>query len=100
MISFENRVLYEYKIKTSKIDTLVKSITTHRDPKSQECIDASKFLDVLISEIDQFYKSNDDILSNNGKRPHPRSGLPEVKKWNENVEKFFEKNPRRRPRSK
>ena len=57
-------------------------------------------IETLISEIDQFYKSNDDILSNNGKRPHPRSRLPEVKKWNENVEKFYEKNPRRRPRSK
>lgn len=53
---------------------------------------------MLVSEIDQFYKSNDDILSNNGKRPHPRSCLPEIKKWNENVENFFERNPRHRPK--
>ena len=33
MITFENRVRYEYKIKTARVDTLVKSISTHRDPK-------------------------------------------------------------------
>jgi hypothetical protein len=34
----------------------------------------------------------------NGKRPHARSRLSENKEWNENVEKYYEKNPRRRPR--
>ena len=99
MITFENRVRYEYKIKTAKIDTLVKSILTHKDPKSQESKDASKFLDVLITEIDRFYEKHGDILSKKGKRPHPRSRLSENKEWNDNVEKYYEKNPRKRPKS-
>lgn len=98
MISFEFRVLEEYKIKTAKIDTLANSIMNHHDPKSSESKDASDFLDVLINEADRFYENNSSILSNNGKRPHPRSRLAENKQWNENVEKFFVKNPRRRPR--
>ncbi|MFB5632906.1 MAG: hypothetical protein ACE5Q9_06230 [Nitrosopumilus sp.] len=98
MITFENRVRYEYKIKTAKVDTLANSILTHRDPKSQEATDASKFLDVLIGEIDTFYEKHSDILSKKGKLPHPRSRLPENKEWNENVEKYYEKNPRKRPR--
>lgn len=100
MITFEKRVLYEYKIKSSKINVLVKLIMTHKEPKGQECKDASKFLDVLISEVDKFYQLNDVILSKNGKRPHPRSRLSESKKWNENVEKFYEKHPRKRPKTK
>ena len=96
MISFEHRVLSEYKIKTSKIDTLSNSIMTHRDPKGQEAKEASDFLDVLINETDSFYDKHSEILSNNGKRPHPRSHLSESKQWNENVEKFYEKNPYRR----
>ncbi len=98
MISFEHRVLSEYRIKIAKIDTLVKSIMTHRDPKGTEALEASNFLDVLIIEIDSFYEKHSEILSNNGKRPHARSRLPENKQWNENVELYYEKNPRRRPR--
>jgi hypothetical protein len=55
MISFEHRVLSEYRIKIAKIETLVKSILTHRDPKSIEALEASDFLDVLITETDRFY---------------------------------------------
>jgi len=98
MISFEHRVLSEYKIKTSKIDTLANYIVAHRDPKGLEAMESSDFLDVLINEADQFYEKQSEILSNNGKRPHARSRLPETKLWNENVESFFEKNPRRRGR--
>ena len=98
MISFEYRVLSEYKIKVEKIDTLSKSIITHREPKSVESKDASEFLDVLINEIDQFYKNYSEMLSKNGKKPHARSRLPENKKWLENIERFYELNPRRRPR--
>ena len=46
MISFEYRILSEYKVKVAKIDTLVKSIMSHREPKSTESKDASEFLDV------------------------------------------------------
>jgi hypothetical protein len=98
MISFEHRVLSEYRIKIAKIETLVKSILTHRDPKSIEALEASDFLDVLIIETDRFYENNSEILSNNGKRPHARSRLSENKQWNQNVEQYYEKNPRRRPR--
>ena len=62
MISFEYRVLSEYKIKVAKIDTLSKSIITHREPKNTECKDASEFLDVMINEIDQFYKNHSEVL--------------------------------------
>ena len=98
MISFEYRVLSEYKIKVAKIDTLSKSIITHREPKNIECKDASEFLDVMINEIDQFYKNHSEVLSKIGKKPHARSRLPENKKWLENIERFYELNPRRRPR--
>jgi hypothetical protein len=98
MISFEHRVLSEYRIKRGKVDTLAHSIMTHREPNGMEAREASDFLDVLVNEIDRFYKENSEILSNNGNRPHPRSRLPETKKWNENVERFYEQNPRRRPR--
>jgi hypothetical protein len=97
MISFEYRILSEFKIKTAKIDTLVKSITTHRDPKGLEAMEASDFLEVLVIEVDQFYEKHSEILSNNGKSPHTRSHLPETKLWNENIERYFKKNPRRRP---
>jgi hypothetical protein len=95
MISFDHRVLSEYRIKIAKIETLSKSIMTHRDPKGPESRDASDFLDVLINETDKFYENNSDVLSNNGKRPHARSRLSENKQWIENIEKFYEKNPRR-----
>ena len=98
MISFEHRVISEYKIKIFKVDTLAKSIITHREPKSAESKDASEFLDVLVKEIDEFYKDHSEILSNNGKRPHARSRLPETKQWLDNIERFYELNPRRRPR--
>jgi len=98
MISLEHRILSEYRLKIAKIETLVKSITTHREPKGLEARGASDFLDVLISETDRFYENNSDVLSNNGKKPHARSRLSENKKWIENIEKFYEKNPRRRPR--
>ena len=62
MISFEHRILSEYKIKTAKIDTLVKSIVTHRDPKGLEAMEASDFLDVLVNEDDQFYEKHSEIL--------------------------------------
>jgi hypothetical protein len=83
MISFEHRILSEYRIKRAKIDTLATSILTHREPKGLEVNGASNFLDVLINEIDKFYNEFSEILSNNGNRPHPRSRLPETKKWNE-----------------
>jgi hypothetical protein len=95
MISFEHRVLSEYRIKIAKIETLVKSILTHRDPKSIEALEASDFLDVLITETDRFYENNSEVLSNNGKRPHARSRLSENKQWTQNVEQYYEKNPRR-----
>ncbi len=98
MISFEHRILSEYRIKIAKIETLAKSILVHREPKGEEAKGASEFLDVLINDTDRFYKDNSEILSNNGKRPHARSRLAEQKKWNENVEKYYEKHPRRRPR--
>jgi len=98
MISFEYRILSEYKIKVAKIDTLVKSIMTHNEPNSVECKDASKFLDVMINEIDQFYQNNNEVLSKNGKTPHARSRLPQNKKWLQNIERFYELNPNRRPR--
>jgi len=98
LISLDHRILSEYRIKIAKIETLAKSILTHREPKSEEAKGASEFLDVLINETDRFYENNSTTLSNNGKRPHARSRLPETKEWNENVEKFYEKNPRRGPR--
>jgi hypothetical protein len=98
MISLEHRILSEYRIKIAKIETLAKSIMTHREPKGDEAKQASEFLDILINETDQFYENNSTILSNNGKRPHARSRLAETKEWNENVERYYEKNPRRRPR--
>ncbi|MGY5143943.1 MAG: hypothetical protein ACW9XH_05625 [Candidatus Nitrosopumilus sp. bin_32a] len=98
MISFDHRILSEYRIKIAKIETLAKSILTHQNPKSEEAKGASEFLDVLINETDKFYENNSEILSNHGKRPHARSRLAETKEWNDNVEKFYEKNPRRRPR--
>lgn len=98
MITFDHRILSEFRIKIAKINTLVDSILNHRDPKGEEARAASNFLDVLITEADSFYEKYSEILSNNGKRPHAHSRLPENKQWNENVEKFFEKNPRRRPR--
>ena len=73
MISFEHRVLSEYRIKIAKIETLAKSIMSHQDPKGEESKGASEFLDVLINETDKFYENNGEILSNNGKRPHLRS---------------------------
>ena len=97
MISFEHRVLSEYKIKIAKVDILAKSIINHREPKSTEAKEASEFLDVLVNEIDKFYNDHSGILSNNGKRPHARSRLPETKQWLENIERFYELNPRRRP---
>ncbi|MDH3277379.1 MAG: hypothetical protein OEL77_00105 [Nitrosopumilus sp.] len=96
MISFEHRILSEYKIKSAKLDTLVKSILTHRDPKGLEAMEATDFLDVLVNETDQFYEKHSEILSNNGKSPHVRSHLPETKLWNDNIERYFEKHPRRR----
>ena len=98
MISLEHRILSEYRIKIAKIETLAKSIMTHREPKGDEAKQASEFLDILINETDQFYENNSAVLSNNGKRPHARSRLSETKEWNENVERYYEKNPRRRPR--
>ena len=98
MISFEHRILSEYRIKISKIETLANSILTHRDPKGAEAKSASDFLDVLITETDRFYEEHAEILSSHGKRPHARSRLAESEQWNENVENFYEKNPRRRPR--
>ena len=98
MITFEKRILSEYRIKIAKIETLAKSIMTHREPKGEEVKGASEFLDILIDETDSFYEKNSSTLSNNGKRPHSRSRLPETKEWNDNVERFYEKNPKRRPR--
>lgn len=96
MISLEHRILSEYRLKIAKIETLVKSITSHKEPKGLEAKGASDFLDVLISETDRFYENNSAVLSNNGKKPHARSRLPENKEWIENIEKFYDKNPRRK----
>ncbi len=98
MISFEHRILSEYRIKIAKMETLAKSILAHREPKGVEAKGASEFLEVLISETDKFYQEYGDILSKNGKRPHDRSHLQETKEWKNNIEEFYEKNPRRRPR--
>jgi len=96
MISFDHRVLSEYRIKIAKIETLAKIVLTHQKPKEEEAQGASKFLDILIDETDKFYENNGEILSNNGKKPHLRSKLSETKEWSENIERFYEKNPRRR----
>jgi len=80
MISFEHRILSEYRIKIAKIETLAKSILVHREPTGEEAKGASEFLDVLINDTDRFYKDNSEILSNNGKRPHARSRLALNKK--------------------
>ena len=98
MISFDHRVLSEYRIKIAKIETLAKVIMTHQEPKGEESRGALEFLDVLINETDRFYENNSEILSNHGKRPHDRSRLKETKAWNENIERFYVKNPRRRSR--
>ncbi|MDH3312801.1 MAG: hypothetical protein OEM28_06600 [Nitrosopumilus sp.] len=68
MISFEYRILSEFKIKKAKIDTLSNFILGHTDPTGIEVKEASEFLNVLINEIDKFYVSHSEILSNNGKR--------------------------------
>ena len=99
MISFEHRILSEYRIKNAKIDTLVNSILSHSEPKGEEARGASDFLDILITESDNLYQKFSDILSKDGKRPHARSRLPENKKWNANVEEFYKRNPRRRPKN-
>ena len=99
MISFEHRVLSEYKIKIAKVDTLAKSIMSHQGTKrgrSKRSIRISWMY--LVNEIDGFYKDHSEILSTNGKRPHARSRLPETKQWINNIERFYELNPRRRPR--
>ena len=98
MISLEHRILSEYRIKIAKMETLAKIIVTHQEPKGEEAKGASGFLEILIDETDKFYENNSEILSNNGKRPHDRSRLEDTKSWNENIERFYEKNPRRRPR--
>jgi len=36
MISFDHRILSEYRIKIAKIETLANSILTHREPKGEE----------------------------------------------------------------
>ena len=54
----------------------------------------------IVKEIDEFYKDHSEMLSTNGKRPHARSRLPETKQWVDNIERFYELNPRRRPRKK
>ena len=100
MISFEHRVLSEFKLKIAKVDVLSKSIMSQKEPKGTEAKEASKFLDVLVKEIDGFYKDHSEMLSTNGKRPHARSRLPETKEWQDNIERFYELNPRRRPRKK
>lgn len=95
MISLEHRILSEYRIKIAKIETLAKFILNHREPKGEEVKGASEFLEILINETDRFYQDNSTTLSINGKRPHDRTKLPDNKEWNENIEKFYEKNPRR-----
>ena len=100
MISFEHRVLSEFKLKIAKVDTLAKSVMSHREPKGTEAKEASEFLDVLVKEIDGFYNDHSEMLSTNGKRPHVLSCLPETKQWTDNIERFYELNPRRRPRKK
>ena len=53
MISFDHRILSEYRIKRAKIDTLARSILVHRESKGLEARGASDFLDVLVYEIDK-----------------------------------------------
>ncbi len=98
MISLEHRILSEYRIKIAKIETLATSILTTQKPKSEQVKGASEFMDILIDETDRFYEAHGEVLSNNGKRPHNRSKLKVTKKWSENMESFYERNPRRRPR--
>ena len=95
VISLEHRILSEYRIKIAKIETLAKFILNHRESKGEEVKGASRFLEILINETDRFYQDNSTTLSINGKRPHDRTKLPDNKEWNENIEKFYEKNPRR-----
>ena len=91
MISFEYRILSEFKIKKAKIDTLSNFILGHTDPKESEAKEASVFLDVMIDEIDKFYVSHSEILSNNDKKPHHSSRLPETKRWRIKIWKVFMK---------
>jgi hypothetical protein len=67
MISFEHRVLSEYRIKIAKIETLVKSIMTHRDPKFMKNI--VKFFqimanDLMLDHVYQKIKSGMKMLKN------------------------------------
>ena len=39
MISFEHRVLSEFKLKIAKVDTLSKSVMSHREPKGTEAME-------------------------------------------------------------
>ena len=81
MITFEHRILSEYRIKIAKIETLAKSIMAHQEPKGEEAKGASEFLDILINETDKFYENNSTVLSNNGKRPvgFPSSSISVVR---------------------
>ncbi len=97
-ISFDHRVLSEYRIKIAKMEILDRLVINHKKPNGEEAKDASKFLDLLIAETDMFYESNGEILSKNGKRPHKRSRLAENAEWTENVRRYNEEHPRRRPR--
>ena len=74
------------------------AINYHLGAVSTALMKARSNIDVLINEIDQFYKNHSEILSKNGKKPHARSRLPETKKWLDNIERFYELNPKRRPR--
>ena len=51
MISFDYRILSEYKIKTAKIETLANSILKHKDPKGEESKDASEFLILSLIQL-------------------------------------------------
>ena len=97
-ISFDYRVLSEYRIKIAKMEILGRLVINHKKPNGEEAKGASEFLDLLIDETDRFYESNGEILSKNGKRPHRRSRLAENTEWAENVRRYNEEHPRRRPR--
>ena len=43
MISLEHRILSEYRIKISKIETLAKLIASHKNPKGKEKKEAAEF---------------------------------------------------------
>ena len=53
-ISFDYRVLSEYRIKIAKMEILDRLVINHKKPNGEEAKGASEFLDLLIGETDRF----------------------------------------------